>query len=237
MSRRRRNNRRNQRRQHQGRQLITQLNPRSPISEQYRTIRTNIEFSSIDEPVRTIVITSPGPGEGKSLSTANLAIVYAQQGKRCLLVDADLRKPTVHYTFRLDNLQGLSNVLVQEIDLNKVVSESGIENLDIISSGPIPPNPAELLGSNRMKQFVKEVRKLYDVILFDSPPVNVVTDAQILANIVDGSVLVIRSEHTEIEDAIRAKESLESAKGKILGTILNDLDKKSSQNYYYYYGT
>lgn len=237
MSRRRRNNRRNQRRQHQGRQLITQLNPRSPISEQYRTIRTNIEFSSIDEPVRTIVITSPGPGEGKSLSTANLAIVYAQQGKRCLLVDADLRKPTVHYTFRLDNLQGLSNVLVQEIDLNSVVSESGIENLDIISSGPIPPNPAELLGSNRMKQFVKEVRKFYDVILFDSPPVNVVTDAQILANIVDGSVLVIRSEHTEIEDAIRAKESLESAKGKILGTILNDLDKKSSQNYYYYYGT
>lgn len=237
MSRRRRNNRRNQRRQHQGRQLITQLNPRSPISEQYRTIRTNIEFSSIDEPVRTIVITSPGPGEGKSLSTANLAIVYAQQGKRCLLVDADLRKPTVHYTFRLDNLQGLSNVLVQEIDLNKVVSESGIENLDIISSGPIPPNPAELLGSNRMKQFVKEVRKFYDVILFDSPPVNVVTDAQILANIADGSVLVVRSEHTEIEDAIRAKESLESAKGKILGTILNDLDKKSSQNYYYYYGT
>lgn len=237
MSRRRRNNRRNQRRQHQGRQLITQLNPRSPISEQYRTIRTNIEFSSIDEPVRTIVITSPGPGEGKSLSTANLAIVYAQQGKRCLLVDADLRKPTVHYTFRLDNLQGLSNVLVQEIDLNSVVSESGIENLDIISSGPIPPNPAELLGSNRMKQFVKEVRKFYDVILFDSPPVNVVTDAQILANIADGSVLVVRSEHTEIEDAIRAKESLESAKGKILGTILNDLDKKSSQNYYYYYGT
>jgi|SRR5690625_549960 len=227
---------RGNRRQNQGRHLITQLNPRSPISEQYRTIRTNIEFSSIDEPIQLIVVTSSGPSEGKSLTVANLAVVYAQQGKKVLLIDADLRKPTVHYTFRLDNLRGLSNILVQETRIEEVVSKSGVDNLDVISSGPIPPNPSEILGSRRMKKLTDQAREMYDVILIDTPPVNVVTDAQILSNIADGSILVIRSEKTEIEDAKKAVEALESAKAKILGTILNDLDKSSSTNYYYYYG-
>ena len=234
---RRRSNRKKQNRQVQGRHLITQLNPRSPISEQYRTLRTNIEFSSIDEPIQTIVITSSIPGEGKSLTSANLAIVYAQQGKKVLLVDADMRKPTVHYTFRLNNLQGLSNLLIQDDTIEASVSMSGIEHLDIMSSGPIPPNPSELLGSQRMKVFIEEAKKNYDIILFDTPPVNVVPDAQILANIVDGTILVVRSGQTEIDEAKRAKETLETANSKLLGAVINDLDKKTSHGYHYYYAT
>src|SRR5690625_1226665 len=128
------------------RQLIAKLNPRSPVSEQYRTIRTNLQFASIDKELETMLVTSSGPGEGKSLTVANLAVVYAQQGKKVLLIDADVRKPTVHYTFRLDNLRGLSNILVQETGIEEVVSKSGVDNLDVISSGPIPPNPSEMLG-------------------------------------------------------------------------------------------
>lgn len=218
------------------RHLITKLNPKSPISEQYRTIRTNLQFASVDNELQSILVTSSGPEEGKSMTVANMAIVYAQQGKKVLLIDADLRKPTVHYTFRLDNLSGLSNVLVGETSLNDAVTRSDVDHLDIISSGPIPPNPSELLGSRKMENLLKEATMSYDMVIFDTPPVLAVTDAQILANIVDGSLLVIRSKKTEIEAATKAKEALEPAKAKLLGTILNDREKKES-NYHYYYGT
>ncbi|MHA6250715.1 CpsD/CapB family tyrosine-protein kinase [Oceanobacillus sp. CAU 1775] len=218
------------------RHLITMINPKSPISEQYRTIRTNIQFSSIDKDLRTILVTSSGPEEGKSTVTANLAVAYAQQGKRVLLIDADLRKPTVHYTFRLNNLTGLSNVLVGENVLEEAVNTTDMETLDVLTCGPIPPNPSELLASRRMEKLLKEALLAYDMVIFDTPPVLAVTDAQILANIVDGSVLVVRSEKTEIEAAQRAKEALEPAKAKLLGTVLNGREKSAS-NYYYYYGT
>ncbi|ASN04222.1 CpsD/CapB family tyrosine-protein kinase [Virgibacillus necropolis] len=217
------------------RHLITKLNPRSPISEQYRTIRTNLQFASVDDELKTMLVTSPGPGAGKSITTANLAVVYAQQGKKVLLIDADMRKPTVHYTFRLDNLHGLSNILVGEGSLEDSTSTTDVDNLDIIPCGPIPPNPSELLGSRKMRTLIHEASLLYDLIIFDTPPVLAVTDAQILANIVDGSLLVIRSNNTENEAAIKAKEALEPAKAKLLGAILNDREKKAS-NYYYYYG-
>lgn len=225
---------RRQARPNQVRQLIAQINPRSPISEQYRTLRTNMEFSSVDKELKTIMVTSSSPSEGKSMTTANLAVVYAQQGKKVLLIDADLRKPTVHYTFRLDNLRGLSNILVNEARLEEAAYATGINDLDVISSGPIPPNPSELLGSRRMESFIQEASKLYDYIIFDTPPVLAVTDAQILANIVDGTILVIRSGQTESELAIKAKEALEPAKAKLLGAVLNDRDKGSTTNYYYY---
>lgn len=218
------------------RHLITKLNPKSPISEQYRTVRTNLQFASVDKELHSILVTSSGPGEGKSMTTANLAVVYAQQGKKVLLIDADLRKPTVHYTFRLDNLSGLSNVLVGENTLNEAITRSDVDNLDIISSGPIPPNPSELLGSRKMESLLKDAMMAYDMVIFDTPPVLAVTDAQILANIVDGSLLVVRSKQTEMEAATKAKEALEPAKAKLLGTILNDREKKES-NYHYYYGT
>ncbi|WP_197046708.1 CpsD/CapB family tyrosine-protein kinase [Oceanobacillus salinisoli] len=217
------------------RHLITKLNPRSVVSEQYRTIRTNLQFSSVDEELQTIMVTSSGPSEGKSMTTANLAIVYAQQGKKVLLVDGDLRKPTVHYTFRLDNLRGMSNVLFGESSLTDTVVPTDVENLDVISCGPIPPNPSELLASKKMLQMVEEARQAYDIILFDTPPVLAVTDAQILSNICDGAILVVRSKQTEIEAAQKSIEALRSVNAKILGTVLNGKDRKEA-NYYYYYG-
>src|SRR5699024_7626867 len=132
--------RKKQSRKSKMRYLIAKLSPRSPISEQYRTIRTNIQFSVVDDNLNTIMLTSAGPGEGKSMTTANLAVVYAQQGKKVLLIDADMRKPTVHYTFRLDNLRGLSNILVGEETLHDAVTMSDVTNLDVLSCGPIPPN-------------------------------------------------------------------------------------------------
>lgn len=216
------------------RHLITKLNPRSPISEQYRTIRTNLEFTSVDEELRSMLVTSSGPGEGKSMTTANLAVVYAQQGKKVLLIDADLRKPTVHYTFRLDNLRGLSNILIGEMRLEDATVSSDIDNLDIVTCGPIPPNPSELLGSRMMGTLLEQALTLYDMVIFDTPPVLAVTDAQILANIVDGTLLVVRSAETEYEEAIKAKEALQPAKGKLLGVILNDREKGDTNNYYYY---
>ena len=217
------------------RHLIAKMNPKSPITEQYRTVRTNLQFAAIDEELRSMIVTSSGPGEGKSITTANLAVVYAQQGKKVLLVDADLRKPTVHYTFRLDNLRGLSNILVGEHALEEAASETDVDNLDVLSCGPIPPNPSELLASKKMKQVLNDALLIYDLVIFDTPPVLAVADAQIMANIVDGSLLVIRSKQTEYEEAMRAKESLEPAKAKLLGTVLNDREKKEA-NYYYYYG-
>lgn len=226
---------RNRARQSKVRHLIAEINQRSPISEQYRTIRTNLQYASVDNDLQTLLITSSTPAEGKSMTTANLAVVYAQQGKKVLLIDADLRKPTVHYTFRLDNLNGLSNLLVGDGHLNQIAESSSIDNLDIISSGPIPPNPSELLGSKMMQTLINEAKQQYDIIIFDTPPVLAVTDAQILANIVDGTVLVVRSDKTEYEAAIKAKETLEKSSAKLLGTVLNDVEKKNG-NYYYYYG-
>lgn len=213
------------------RYLITRLSPQSLISEQYRTVRTNIQFASVDEEIQTILVTSASPEEGKSMTAANLAIVYAQQGKRVLFIDTDLRKPTVHYTFRIDNLKGLSSSLVGERSLDEIVIQSNVENLNIITSGPIPPNPSELLASKRMQALVKEARNFYDIILFDTPPVLAVTDAQILAHLCDGSVLVVRSKRTEVADAQKAIEALRAVSAKVLGTILNDSDKKEVSYY------
>ncbi|WP_077623347.1 CpsD/CapB family tyrosine-protein kinase [Sediminibacillus massiliensis] len=217
------------------RHLITKLNPRSPISEQYRTIRTNLQFAAVDDDLKTMLVTSSGPSEGKSSTVANLAIVFAQQGKRVLLIDADMRKPTMHYTFRLDNRRGLSNVLVGEQTLEDSVVGSDVTNLDLLSCGPIPPNPSELLGSKAMERMISEAKGIYDLIIFDTPPVLAVTDAQILANICDGALIVVRSKQTEYDAAEKAKELLSPAKAKLLGVVLNDREEK--KGHYYYYGT
>ncbi|PLT31777.1 CpsD/CapB family tyrosine-protein kinase [Peribacillus deserti] len=217
------------------RKLVTQISPKSPISEQYKTIRTNIQFSSIDEEMQTILVTSPGPGEGKSTTVSNLAVVFAQAGKKVLLVDSDLRKPTAHYTFSFTNTFGLTNVLTKQMSFEKAVKGSDVENLDILTSGPIPPNPAELLGSKSMVELTKKLKELYDIILYDTPPVLAVTDAQVLSNMCDGVILVVSSGRTEKETAIKAKELLLGVQAKIAGVVLNNKDIKES-SYYYYYG-
>ncbi|SDO56475.1 CpsD/CapB family tyrosine-protein kinase [Halobacillus aidingensis] len=217
------------------RNIIANENPKSPIAEQFRTIRTNLQFTTVDSELETMLVTSASPSEGKSITTANTATVFAQQGKKTLLIDADLRKPTVHYTFRVSNTSGLSNYLVGKQRVTELARETDVDNLDVITCGPIPPNPSELLGSNKMKQFIEEAKQTYDMIVFDTPPVLAVTDSQVLSNFVDGVLLVVRSKQTEKEAAVKAKETLEQAKANILGVVLNDQDLKSS-NYYYYYG-
>lgn len=217
------------------RHIIAKTEPKSPITEQYRTIRTNIQYSSVDNAIRSIVVTSAGPGEGKSTTIANLAIVFAQQGKKTLLIDADLRKPTTHYTFQLSNTVGLTSVLTKQVHLMDAIHATDVEDLFVLTSGPIPPNPSELLASVSMEYVLKEAYEYYDVILFDTPPILGVTDAQILANLTDGSILVTSSGTTDRDGAIKAKDLLSHAKAKLLGVVLNNKKIDKDIHYYYYY--
>ncbi|PRO65829.1 CpsD/CapB family tyrosine-protein kinase [Alkalicoccus urumqiensis] len=217
------------------RSLIAHFSPKSPISEQYRTIRTNIQFASMDHEVRLLAVTSTAPGEGKSTTAANLATVFAQQDARVLLIDADLRKPTGHYTFQVDNTTGLTNVLTNQAKLEEVTSSTVVPALDILTCGPIPPNPAELLSSKRMDWLLTEARQQYDIIIIDTPPVLAVTDAQVIGNQADGVVLVTSSGTTKQEDAQKAKELLENASANVLGVVLNRKERTQG-SYYYYYG-
>lgn len=219
----------------QRRQLITHNQPKSPVAEQFRNIRTNIEFAAVDKEIQSILFTSANPSEGKTTTTGNMAVAFAQQGKKVLLVDADLRKPAMHHMFQVDNIFGLTNVLTRSESFERCLQATKVENLHFLPCGPIPPNPAELLGSNSMQEFLEQAYRVYDLVIFDLPPILPVSDAQIMANQCDASVLVVRSESTEKEAAVRAKGLLESTKGKLLGVILNDRERE--QSLYYYYGT
>ncbi len=219
------------------RKLITSVNSNSVVSEQFRTMRTNINFSMPDKELQTIIVTSASPGDGKSTVSANTAVVFAQEGKRVLLVDADMRKPTVHYTFHLTNTMGLSNLLTRQATLSEVLNPTETEGLDVITCGPIPPNPAELLGSKTMGKVIAEMKNLYDIIIFDAPPVLSVADAQILSNKCDGTVLVLSSAQTEKAAIIKAKEALLASQANILGAVLNNFVLDKDHYYYQYYGT
>jgi len=220
-----------------GLDLITFKEPNSPTSEAYRTLRTNIEFSSIDKKIKTILVTSSGPGEGKTTTSSNLAMVMAQGGNKTLLIDCDQRKPQVHKVFRFSNEKGLSNILVSEneIDINSGIHETDQPNLYVLSSGTRPPNPVELLGSTKMKNLIEEFKKTYDFIVLDTPPIIMVTDAQILAQYTDGCLLVISSGEADRELVIKAKSLLEKVNAKILGTVLNKVDAKRKGYYHYQY--
>lgn len=214
--------------------LFTLTNPISSISEQYRTLRTNIQFAlATGQKSKMIIVTSSGPGEGKSTISSNIAVVFAKFGQRVLLVDADLRKPVIHKVFQLNNSSGLSTVLSSSERVVDVIQQTQIENLSILSSGPTPPNPSELLSSLRMEQTLEELRQLFDVIIFDTPPVVTVTDAQIMSSKVDGTLLVVRENISRKESLTKAKELLEMAQARVIGVVYNGSEHTKVADYYY----
>ncbi|WP_309120837.1 CpsD/CapB family tyrosine-protein kinase [Paenibacillus sp.] len=218
------------------RKIITQHNPRSPISEAYVKLRTNIELSAVDNPIQVVMTTSANPGDGKSTTASNLGVVYAQAEKKTLIIDADLRKPTMHHFFMLSNRGGLTSVLTNQSKFESVVRDTSTPNLQVLTSGPIPPNPSELLSSKRMSRLIEELRHQYDTIIIDSPPTLAVADAQIISTLTDGVLLVLSSGNTKRDLAAKAKASLDHAKARILGVVLNNMDRKNADAYYYYYG-
>ena len=221
--------------QKKGTTLITVTKPSSVVAEQFRTIRTNIQFSMIDKDLKTIIFTSSGPWEGKSTVAANIAAVFADQGKKVVLIDADMRKPTVFRTFDLHNTVGLSTLITSRTaKVSEVVQYVENADLDVISSGPIPPNPSELLNSNRMNEVIKELESIYDLVLFDMPPVVSVTDAQIMATKTDGAVFVVRRGIPHVDDIKHAKKLLDMVQANVLGVVFNGAEKKSDRSYSYY---
>lgn len=219
------------------RKLITIQSPKSIVSEQFKTIRTNINFSMPDQDIQTMIVTSSTPGEGKSTISSNSSIVFAQSGKKVLLLDADMRKPTAHYTFGIPNAVGLSTLLTRQHTIAEVVHQTEVEGLEVITSGPIPPNPAELLGSKTMDQLISQLTERYDIVIFDAPPVLSVTDAQILSNKCQGTILVVNSGKAEKDGVIKAKEALVASQANILGVVLNNYVLDKDHYYYQYYGS
>lgn len=202
--------------------LITVANPRSPIAEAYRTLRTNIQFSSLDKPLHTLLVTSASPEEGKSTTLANLAVTFAQAGNEVVVVDSDLRRPSLHTLFELPNERGLTTYVLEDPDAEPPIQATGIERLRVLTSGPLPHNPSELLGSQRMERAVAALRERADLVLFDCPPVVAVADAAVLGRRLDGCLLIISVGKTRRDHASRAKRLLDKANVNVLGAVLNN---------------
>lgn len=223
--------------QTEGAPLVSYFSPKSIIAEQIRTIRTNIDFAQLDKELKSIMVTSSVPAEGKSTISANLAIAMGAMDKNVLIVDADMRKPTLHRTFTLNNERGLTTLLANpDMHFNEVVMKSNELNLYLLPSGPIPPNPAELLASGRMTKLMYELNDFFDVIIYDVPPITSVTDSQILATKVDGTVLVVRHGYAKKDEVRKAKEILDNVDAKILGFVMNSKPSDNDSGYYAYYG-
>ncbi len=214
-------------------QLITLTDPRSPVAEAYRTLRTNLTFAGLDQPVEMLVVTSPSPEKEKSLVAANLAVVMAQGERRTILVDADLRRPVLHEIFGVSGERGLTTMFVdsQARDEPPLV-DVGVENLWLLPSGPLPPNPADLLGSHRMEEIIALLRSRADFLVFDAPPVLAVTDAAVLGMKMDGVLLVIAAGRTRREQARQARELLERAHLRVVGAVLTDVPAMARRQYY-----
>ncbi len=215
-------------------QLVTDMHFHSPVSEAYRTLYANISFASIDQPVKTMIITSAVPAEGKSLNAANLAMTIARAGKRVILVEADLRRPAISDLLRLVSARGLTDVLLGRASLNDAVQEVGLPNMLVLASGQLPPNPSETMASQRMYELLDELREAADFVILDTPPCNIVSDTLVLAGKVDAVIQVIDSNSVSRFAAAQAKESLEDARGRLIGCILNRIPMAAHEMYYYY---
>lgn len=223
----------------EGLNLVTQKDPKNPAAEAYRVIRTGIQFAQAGKELQTIALTSCTPNEGKSTTIANLAVVLTQAGKSVLLIDCDMRNPTVHKNFNLSNKVGLSSCISMGTALSDAVQKTSIEGLYALTGGVIPPNPSELLGSEQMKNVLQRAKEQYDYVLIDTPPVMPVTDALIVGRFVDGMILVIASAEVKVEMARDVKNQLVNAGANILGVVLNKVRSEHhgyGYGYYYYYG-
>jgi capsular exopolysaccharide synthesis family protein len=222
----------------QGVALITDYDPLGRVSEEYRTLRTNISFSKADGALKTIALTSDAPTEGKSTVAANLAVTFANQELKTILVDLDMRRPTVHATFGIQNANGLVNLLTDagddlEAQLPSYCKPSGIENLEVLTSGPTPPNPSELLSSDRMAKLLAALSKHYDRIVLDTPPVVSVTDAQIIASHADATILVVPYGIAQKAAVVAAKSLLQKVNANIIGVVINRVPAQNHASYYY----
>ena len=214
--------------------LVTLSNPRSSVSEAYRTLRTNIEFSSFDKPLRTLLITSAGPEEGKSTTLANLAVAMAQGGRRVIIIDCDLRRPSQHTIFDLRNERGLTSLMIADADLeNPPLQETSQAGLQLLAAGPLPPNPAEMLGSKRMQEVIKRLAARADNVIFDAPPILAVTDAAVLATRVDGVLLVVNAGGTKRDHMQKAHALLKKVNAPLIGVVMNNVSSDDMLNRYY----
>jgi succinoglycan biosynthesis transport protein ExoP len=219
---------------------ITESHPRSPVSEAFRTLRTNVQYTSVDHPLNTILITSSDSSEGKTTVAVNLSVVLAQGGNRVTLIDADMRHPSIHKRMDNPNRSGLSSLFVQGDDtLNGSVQKTRVENLALVTAGDMPPNPSELLGSHKMDQILVQLKGISDILIIDSPPIMAVTDAAILGPKVDGVLLIVEPGKTKLAAARHTVEQMQRVGSNILGVVLNNLDMGSARygyRYYYYKG-
>lgn len=214
--------------------IITHSEPRSPSAEAFRILRTNVFCSASEQGIKKILVTSPGPGEGKSTTLANYTVTLVQGGKKVIVVDTDLRKPEQHKLFGLPLRDGLTDHLAGRLPLDAVLKPTFLDNLSVIPAGAIPPNPSEMLEQDAFKDLVAELEQRADFILFDSPPVLAFTDAAVIAGKMDGVILVLKA-GINPRTALRAKEALENARANILGTVLNNASCDFDKSYYYYY--
>lgn len=216
--------------------IISIRNPKSPISECYRGIRTSIEFSNLDKEMKVINVTSSMQGEGKSTVIANLAVNFANLEKKVLLLEGDLRNPSVHRMFNISNVNGLTDVLLNNKNFADCVHCTSVENLHVLTCGSVPPNPSEILSSKKMKEFIEKLREYYDYIFIDTPPIGIVTDSGIISTYSDGCVFVVGSKQCDIEMAKIAKKRLEDVGAHIIGAVLNKFENEGNgYSYYNYY--
>ena len=216
--------------------IISIKNPKSPIAEAYRGIRTSIEFSNLDKDLKVINVTSSMQNEGKSTVLANLAVSFANLDKKVLIMEGDLRNPSVHRMFNISNIKGLTDILLQNKVFADCVHCTDVKNLHVLTCGAIPPNPSEMLSSKKIRDFIKSLREYYDYIFIDAPPIGIVTDAGIISTFTDGCIFVVGAGDADIEMAKVSKERLEKVGANILGVVLNKFEAEgSSYNYYNYY--